>query len=186
MTDKLEKFVQDHQEEFESEEPRAQVWERIRADLGDNRVVSMNRYSWAWKAAAVFLFGLSSYLLIERQTEPRNSETAQAEDLQRIPLGEIEMHYTSIIEQRKIEILKVSADHPDMIESFQNDVGSLESLYVELHAEFRETNNERVLDAMINNLKLRIDLLNYQIALIDEIKNNAIEKYQQDDGTQNI
>ena len=161
--DKLEKFVGEHRQEFDTEEPRIQVWDQIKSQLDGSKVISMNRYSWVWKAAAVFLFGLSSYLLIEKQMTSNNQEVAQTGEVQKFALSEIEMHYTSIIEQKRVEILKLGADHPSLIQNFQNDVGALDSLYSELQVEFRETNNERVLDAMINNLKLRIDILNYQM-----------------------
>ena len=186
MADKLEKFVREHRHEFDSEQPRANVWDQIRSELDGTRIVSINRYSWVWKVAAVFLFGLSSYLLIERNMNSTNNEIAQTEEIQEFPLSEIEMHYISIIEQKRVEILKLGADHPSLIQNFQNDVESLDSLYSELQVEFRETNNERVLDAMINNLKLRIDILNYQMSIIEKIKNKEIEKNNQDDDSYNI
>jgi len=184
--DKLEKFVGEHRQEFDTEEPRAQVWDQIKSQLNGPKVIPMDRYSWVWKAAAVFLFGLSSYLLIEKQITSNNQEVAQTEEVQKFALSEIEMHYTSIIEQKKVEVLKLGAGHPQMVQDFQNDVGSLDSHYAELLVEFTETNNQRVLDAMINNLKLRIDILNYQISIIESMKDHATHKHHENDESYNI
>ena len=186
MANRLEQFVQDHRQEFDSEEPGIQVWSQIRSELDGAQVVSINRYSWVWKAAAIFLFGLSGYLLVERNMDSGNNAIAEVGNIPEFSLTEIEVHYTSIIDQKKMEILKLGADHPSLIQNFQNDVGSLDSLYLELQAEFRDTSNERVLDAMINNLKLRINILNYQMSIIEKIRSKEIDKNEEDDDTYNI
>lgn len=179
MADKLEKYIRDRRQEFDSEEPRSRVWDRIRHELDDSRIVAINNFGWVWKVAAILLFGLSTYLLVERniKTDPIvQSQTTEN------PFGEIEMHYTSIIEEKMIEIETKASEHPHLMKDFENDIGNLDFMYKELQAEFQQTNNERVVDAMINNLKLRIDILNYQLSIIERIKNKEHEEEHTQEG----
>jgi len=171
--DSLEKFILDKKEEFNQEEPRPGVWEQINAGLEqefrDTKVVKLQWYSQAWKAAAVFLLMVSAFLLWDRYN--LSDEISAGEPGKTaIDFQEVEVYYTSMIDQKKelVETFKISES--GVKESFIADLKHLDSMYDDLGKELKETGNQKVVDAMINNLKLRIQILDRQLTILEQMK----------------
>lgn len=165
MGDQLEKFIMENREDFNNATPSDKAWEGIDQKLGKKQAV----WPIVWKIAAMLFLASTIYLMIDRsQTEsmegPRLSdEFTQAED-----------YYVSLIAQRKQAIQEQLT--PEQHEQFLVEIDQLDSMYLELKKTYQtNASNERVMDAMISNLQLRLDILNKQLDILQNIKNQNNE-----------
>ena len=164
MGDQLEKFIIENRESFDEASPSDQLWNRIDRKLEKKHA----SFHLAWRVAAVLFLASTIYLLIENRQQntsgPQLSEEfVQAED-----------HYLTMINQRRQLIKEELA--PEQEQQFLADINQLDLMYKELKKTYQtNASNERVVDAMINNLQLRLDILNRQLEILENIKNQKDE-----------
>lgn len=189
--DRLERFVRDNRTEFESEEPDDQLWNRIEARLHPEAPAhkkssaSQNRWrrqiSYDWRVAAtvlvLFTLGLFTYVN-NRYGLSRDPEMA----LQAPTFAREVSEYTRVINERRSELKKLTANKPDLYRDFAAELDRLEMAYTGLRSELPESPDpETHLHAMVQNLQWQVNLLNQQITIIEKIK-KANEKKNSDDG----
>ncbi len=172
--DNLEKYIKSNRESFDQLEPRDKLWDRIESDLDQNP----QQWGWIWKAAVAILIPVCGFLIWERsQTTTLVPGDLASQEIQMDPeFIETELYYTQLISEKRVLIDNYVTDDPELKASFQNDLNGLDSLYLELKNEFIATNNSSVVDAMINNLQLRMELLNQQIMILEKIDQQKNEK----------
>ena len=65
---------------------------------------------------------------------------------------------------------------PEQQEQFLLEIDQLDSMYLELKKTYQtNASNDRVMDAMISNLQLRLEILNRQLDILQNIKNQNNE-----------
>ena len=94
---------------------------------------------------------------------------------------ETELYYTQLISEQRVMVEQFDLNDPELKEGFRRDLAALDTAYHELKLEYVETSNEAVLQALIDNLQLRMELLNQQVLILEQIKNDyRNETYQFD------
>lgn len=168
MSDALEKYIKNNREQFDDKEPDHQLWSQIDKKLNSNKKRTIN-YTSLWKAAAVIFMIISAALLIDRQYNSNIKENVA--DQINPEFSAIENYYVSLIETKKNEL--VQFDFPgnkELENEFLSDLSKLDSAYKALKSELNEKSSEKILDAMILNLQTRIDILNQQLEVLNNIK----------------
>lgn len=167
MQDKLEKFVRENKEEFDSLSPNEAIWEGIK-DKMDSSSKQHSRMMF-WRAAAIILFafslGLMFYVNKNSIISSGNSNVADREFVA------TEKYYTSIITDRQNLIKTVAASYPDVETDFESDWAVLDANYADLKKEYGQSQSDEVLNALIQNLQARVNLLNKQMDVLKEMKN---------------
>ncbi len=172
----LEEFIKSNREEFDNKQPREKLWDRIESDLDQS-----NGYGWIWKAAAVLLLAVCSFLIWERNQFQSIGSSAVAEFQMDPAFLETEIYYTNVISEQRMLVEQFDLNDPELKEAFRRDLASLDTMYQELKIEYVETSNQAVLQALIDNLQLRMELLNQQVLILEKIKNDyRNETYQID------
>ena len=157
MKNDLSEFVKGNRDEFDSRVPADRVWNRISDSMGFgpswwNNVV-------LWRAAAVLMTGLSLFLFMTRTgNEVRPSITQQ-------DFSDVELFYKTQISE-KVALIHDAGDLAD--DSFTQDLQKLEAMYMVLYDEMKRHPSEKVKDALVLNMIVRIDLLNQQIQKLEE------------------
>ncbi|WP_436515549.1 hypothetical protein [Ekhidna sp. To15] len=155
----------ENREAFNDASPSDKAWEGIDKKLSKKHAI----WPTVWKVAAMLFMVSTIYLMIDKsQSESLDGpmlsdEFTQAED-----------YYVSLIAQRKQAIQEqlTSEQH----EQFLVEIDQLDSMYLELKKTYQtNASNDRVMDAMINNLQLRLDILNKQLDILQNIKNQNNE-----------
>jgi len=193
MSDKLKDFVQAHRDEFDSFSPRPDLWQDISSELHatpetaqpepvkEARVFSLN-WNTAWRyAAAVALlvmvaFGAHQYGSLGTQPTGQLAATSQPVPLDKIApeVKQIETQYVQVIEKKESELKAMGAGNV----KFED----LEKEYNHLKKELYTTPNKEVLlQAMSDNLKMRIALLNQQLEVIEN--RSEVKKATQNETT---
>jgi hypothetical protein len=88
-------------------------------------------------------------------------------------------HYSKLIEIKHNELKKIEKDEPLLYKKFSSDVKKLDSVYHTLQTQLpKNSNQEQLLEAMIQNLQLQIGLLNHQLEIIKQINHSKNSEYE--------
>ncbi|MDZ7606205.1 MAG: hypothetical protein U5K79_11610 [Cyclobacteriaceae bacterium] len=175
MNDKLEKFIKTHRAALDVKEPSSELWGKIAREIAqEKKIEPASRSLIYWRVAAAVLFFATSALLIDKfvyqETTPEVIATTTNP-----ALIEAEGYYMNLISQMNEEITAYSQnDYTDP--HFIHDMNSLDSVYQVLKQDLVLGNQQNIIDAMIQNLQLRIEVLNNQLEIIQ-----SIEKFKREE-----
>ncbi|HEV7349352.1 hypothetical protein [Telluribacter sp.] len=187
--DRLERFVRDNREAFDSDEPSDELWARIEEQFGEAPKTSpTKRLHWwgkaylDWRIAAgiVMALGMSYvYHLNNQYGVTRDPKVALA-----VPTYAREFNnYTLAIDEKRNELIRLTTDNPELYKEFSSDLDRLERNYQNLRSELpKAPNQEALIQAMIQNLQLQLDLLNQQLTILQRIK-EADKSHEKDNST---
>jgi len=198
MSNRLEKFVQDNRDAFDSDEPRPQLWKNLVEQLGetknDERVFHLNFLRWTAAAAVIIMMlGMFLYMHHDRvegsiaKVDTSSSAASPDQVLNELDPNYAQQvyHFTQLIELKQNELKQIEKEHPELYHQFVRDINKLDSSYQALKMELpRNANRELLLEAMIQNLKLQSDLLNQQLFIIKKI--NQSNSKENDNNSKSI
>ncbi|NOT73711.1 MAG: hypothetical protein HOP08_02200 [Cyclobacteriaceae bacterium] len=161
MKDRLEKFVENHRQEFDEKQPSEKVWRNISSNLFGVKDSFWNSAP-LWRAAAIVLMGFSAYLLFSKSDVMPVNATSANQDFK-----DIESFYSAQILE-KATLISMEDLHAD--NSFTQDIQKLEAMYTVLAEEMKKHPSEKVKEALVLNMLVRIDLLNQQIQKLEDSK----------------
>ena len=165
MKNSLKEFIKSNREAFDDKTPGESVWKKIEAHLPQMKVVSLWNSVALWRVAAVLFMGLSIMLFLSEQERP--AEKKQAYQLQG-EFKDLENFYSGEI-AKKIALIDDFGGSFEG-EEFTQDFEKLDAMYQVLRDELKVRPREKVRDALILNILVRIDLLNQQIKKLEETK----------------
>ncbi|MBS1544392.1 MAG: hypothetical protein JST14_12210 [Bacteroidetes bacterium] len=139
--------------------PSQRVWDAIERSLGLDQISIWNSVV-VWRAAAMVLLGLSIYAFWSKAPAVNSQPVSQQE------FRDIESFYSGQI-MEKVSLLSSEGQTDD---SFTQDFQKLEAMYAVLADEMKKDPSEKVKDALVLNMLVRIDLLNQQIQKLEESK----------------
>jgi len=162
--DDLEKFVTSHKAEFDSEEPGADLWKRIEADLPVENRRKIGLKSVLWRAAAVvFIFaaGWAASTMIGKRSVEVPSSVVDMNTPEIRELIEAEAYYTSMIESRQAEVESYLQENPDILRDLKEEFNNLDSAYSALRLDLNENlSQQQIIEAMIQNHRTKVEILN--------------------------
>lgn len=171
MNDELEDFVKTNRAAFDDKEPSTRMWETVAASLPRRRLSLWNNTA-VWRVAAMLSMVLSGYLLWPKAVAVKQGEVAMKE------FTEAEAFYVSQISQR-VEMIH-EFPREDGLNGFTHDFHQLEAMYSVLREEMKTRPSNKVKDALVLNLLVRIDLLNQQLHKLEQEHNG--DKNESDEG----
>jgi hypothetical protein len=162
MNNKLEGFVKENKKAFEAKGPSDQLWNRIEAELDKkSKKKSIKLYQWL-SVAALLVVSLGIYFT---QT---NSEIAVVDVSP--DYGKKEVHFASLIEEKRDSLATYSKDNPDLFKKFVGDLKKLDENYQGLKKELQTSPNpEAVVSEMIKNLEIQANILSQQLSIINQV-----------------
>ncbi|MDX2303386.1 MAG: hypothetical protein NW226_11330 [Microscillaceae bacterium] len=179
----LEKFIRENRVDLDPYNPPKGLWEKIAEELEeDTHPIQKNKgkviqipVKMLYRVAATLLIILGLIAVYQLIPQPSNQrqEMAQKVNLTEIDpeLAEAEAYYTKLISQKKQEIEQFRSQRLHIEGDFYKDIEELDSLYVGLKNElYQVPAKERVVEAMIQNLRIRIEILNKQLEILNRIQ----------------
>jgi hypothetical protein len=174
LMDNLEKFIRENRESFNDREPSTDLWHKIDRDLDGIEGKQLSIGNYIWKAAAMILFAVVVGLLVEREFIG-NSEMAMIEmpgsEEPNITFNEVEDYYFQVINQKQAMISRIIEETPIVDKGLLKEIDQLDSTYQVLKNNLTDVNDDRILDAMVINLQMRIDILNRQLNVLERLQN---------------
>lgn len=159
MKDQLEDFVHQNRNAFDDKEPSPKVWKAIEKSLRFSDQSWWNAVS-VWRAAAIIFMVTSGYLLMIKEPAPSQDTLAMKE------FSDVEAFYVQQI-SHKVELIE-EFKRNDGINGFTLDFQQLEAMYMVLKDELKTSPSQKVKDALVLNLLVRIDLLNQHLQRLEE------------------
>jgi hypothetical protein len=178
MSGELKDYIDSHRDDFDDATPDARLWQQIEQRIAikpNSPVVSMRTFRWSLGIAVTLLVAVSTALFYHRPGDvvsgavaPPTTDTLYTQEL---------YHFTQIIRLKFREIDAIKATHPELYQRFSADIWQLDSSYQQLQQQLPNgPDQEMVLQAMLQNLTLQIDLINRQLGIIQELKNESHAK----------
>lgn len=172
MKDSLRDFIDKNRESFDNREPSNKVWDSVKSNLKSEKSNWWNAVS-MWRAAAIVFMGLSGYLFVRDNKDNYKADGINRnEKLEVVQLqgefSDLENFYSDQIEQ-KVELIN-EITGLDENDNLSQDLSKLDAMYQVLREQMKTNPSEKVKDALILNMLVRIDLLNQQIHQIEKSK----------------
>lgn len=175
--DPLEKFVDDHKEEFDSLDVPTTIWNNLDRTLNPPATRKTFRlYSYAWKAAAAILIFVSAWYLndyMDRRPEGEKTadvSTAVITNPELIELSDAEAYYSSQISNRQTELERYTQEHPEILEDLKKEFRELDIEKLQLRKELAESNaDEKVIEAIIQSYKIKLEILEEMLAQLQQV-----------------
>ncbi len=182
MKDRLERFVRDNREDFDSYEPSKALWKKIETEVAqqqpkskplNGKIVNLGRVQWRMSiAAGIALILTVGYGIITYMQMPNDITGLSLPPAYRSAYGKELVQFTSLVEQKREELKALEKEDPQLYHQFDAELQALDKNYQNLKNELPQNPNpEELLKAMVQNLNMQIDLLNQQLQIIQKIKN---------------
>lgn len=170
MKDRLEEYIRMNREEFEIYTPGENVWEGIRKPA----VVIPERKKYlkiAYRIAAVIIIFIASYAFHEYRDYRSEMKLADENEsiYRQIPdLRETEFYYNNLVDLKLEELKPFFRQVPGLESEIKYDLSELDSIYASLKNDLKDNiANDQVLEAMIQNYRLKLEILE---DLLSEVK----------------
>ena len=169
--DKLKAFIEEHRNNLDSEEPAESLWNKIERDLdqGVSTRTSAKRY-WPFAASIMILLGAASFFYFN-ELAAINSRATVEEEVQEIATGleEIDRYYALQVNEKTAALADYEID-PDI----QEELNVLKVEFDELTEDLGVgANPELIIEAMINNYRLRISILEDLLNALQQERTNS-------------
>ncbi len=160
MKDKMEEFIRENRNAFDDKEPSEKVWKNIKISLSFDKKSLFNSIG-LWRAAAIIFFATSVYLIFPKNTPPTKVATASSKEF-----NDVEDFYTEQISS-KVKLIN-DFQKNEGLNGFTHDFQQLEAMYMVLKEQMNISPSDKVKDALVLNLLVRIDLLNQQLYSLEK------------------
>ena|SRR5689334_10453759 len=168
MSKALRDFIKKNREAFDDQEPSEKVWKKIDSALPIVKQRSLWNSVLVWRAAAMLFMGVSAYLFVASRTGEMKASRLQKE------FTTLESFYSSEISS-KVAMIN-DYENANDLDEFTQDFQKLEAMYQVLKEEMKTRPSQKVKDALILNMLIRIDLLNQQLHRLDDAGKDTLKK----------
>ncbi|MCX6235436.1 MAG: hypothetical protein NT175_12100 [Bacteroidetes bacterium] len=167
-TDKLEKFIINHREEFDDMTPNPKLWERVGRQHRKPLIRSINWKRISLRAAAVLLIFIASYFFHDFIGNHQKSNGSMKEQVEVTPKGnemtktfkEAEAFYTSQINSKKEEVFRFADSRPEIKQEINVEFTQLDSIFTQLKRDLKDNiDNQGIIEAMIQNYRIKLEIL---------------------------
>lgn len=171
MNDPLKEYIRQNRAAFDSRLPSDKVWNHIASTLPEMKQRSLWNSLIVWRVAAAVLLAASVYLFSTRPVSSvKKSEVVKMQS----EFSDQELFYNDQIAEKVAFIDDFSnAGEQDQ---FTQDFQKLDAMYQVLREEMKTKPTEKVRDALILNMLIRIDLLNQQIKRLEDSNKKVSSK----------
>jgi len=172
MNDSLKEFINKNREGFDTQTPPESAWHQVDASLPRaTKQIFLNSISF-WRAAAILLLGLSSYLFFSKANS--NSDKRDVAALQ--GFNDLESYYSLQIKEKMTLVNRFQSQTGLTEDDITQNLKKLEAMYLVLKDEMKKRPTQDVRDALVLNLLVRIDLINQQLNKLDQPSQKEEEK----------
>lgn len=168
--DNFEKYIQENKKQLDQHEPKDIFWDKIAPELEEKKPKN-DWLKYTLRVAAILLLGVGIGWLINQQGSNQQLQ-ANNNEMELAELGDAQSYYTSLIDEKLLEIEKSSKMTKKDKDEFLTFMEDLDQEYAILKESLKENiNNERVIEAILENYKTRIDVLESLINRLNEQQN---------------
>ena len=172
--DNLEEYIRKHREELDRYRPSSGIWKRIRKGLGTGRA---QLYRWV-SVAAIFTVVLGTALVFigpgyklsrKKDMGIRSTIVLQVSS----QLRETEIYYNNLANTLYREATPMLAKNPEIEKELFMDISHLDSICSVIKKDLKDNiANQDVIEALIQNYRIKIRLLEDMLETLKENEDN--------------
>lgn len=172
--DNLEKHIRQNREALDRYNPSYSIWKRITREINNDRIPILKWLS----IAAMFIVIIGSavvyfkhgYLLSNVKTDESNIANPTQTSNQ---LKETEVYYNNIINSLYREATPFLIGNPEIEKELITDISHLDSICSDIKNDLKDNvSNQEVVEALIQNYRIKIRLLEDMLTILKENENN--------------
>lgn len=169
----MDNFISRHRQEFDDEYPQKDLWPGIEKVIAKQPVKKMAFFLKVAAAVLIIATAAGAYFLgadkkIAMQANPPDM-AYQPSVAQEYPET---AGFAKLISEKQAELEAAGKVQPALYQKFRKDMMHLDSSYQYLNRELQTNpDKEAVMQAMIENLQIKLRLLGQQLKIINQIKN---------------
>lgn len=172
---KLQDFISQHKEEFETFEPQAEIWQSLEKRLvAEQKTKSFFQFTHIkWVAGITFALFVGYYL--GQKKDYFHATTNEQTSLPPMYAQQV-ASYSSLIQTRRTNLGALQKENPALYTEFAEEWQELERNYQSLRIALEQNpNQEAILHAMIQNLRWQADILERQLSVMHTIQTKENE-----------
>ena len=169
----LEEYIRDNRKDLDPYEPSPEIWEGIKRSLRTSKPAFIK---WIAAAAviviilvtAIFRYKGESYrqsVFISDRIEKKIDNNPQ--------LKESEIYYSNLMKNLYDEASPLLASYPDARKELLSDMSQIDSICFDIKKDLKDNiDNQEVIEALINNYRTKIHILEDMLVLLKHNENN--------------
>lgn len=175
--DKLEDHIRKNREELDVYTPSSRVWHKIRKRTGKGHSPF---FKWVSIAAMVIVILGTSLIIIRRgyfNTDKELTENTIGAVNENSQLKESEIYYNNLLNSLYTEATPLLTANPEVQRELSYDISHIDSLCLEIRKDLKDNiANKEVIEALIQNYRIKIRLLEDIVMILKENENNPEKK----------
>ncbi|MBK6266332.1 hypothetical protein JKA74_14900 [Marivirga sp. S37H4] len=165
--DKLEDFIGKNRNAFEEDFNHEVSWDAIERKIKPKK---KNSFNWLAAASIVLLLAVG-WLIMDRYELNQKVDQLERLTVNGRSYEEIEKYYTYTI-ANKSQLVKEKSDQIDY--PIHEDLNELQKNYESLKQQLKQgVPHQKIIDAMIWNLRTQIEILNEQLEILEEVQQHS-------------
>lgn len=176
MSDKLEKFINEHRDEFDIYEPSPDLWWKI-ADRMDNPAIKhKDNWYYIFRIAAILIIVFVSFFIYEKIIVKQPVTKINKRDKEELTVEKAEMLSAEVYYNHQINLLldELDKNYPEfqsVRKDVELDLAELDNACSELKKELgNNINNEEIIIKLIENYRLKLSILEEVLSQLRKAK----------------
>ena len=177
----LESFIHKNRSEFDSQTPSPELWNHIAKQIPVMQAQApptkkqKTALFYIRRIAAIGLIALiiqSAWYFIRT-----DSDTTTLSESALFEIAETTSYYESQIKEKRQQVVNLTADNPAITKEMDLDLAQLDQVLKELKADLKDdVSNPEVISAMIQNYRLRLQIMEQLLDFIEKEKNDTTKQ----------
>jgi len=176
--DKLEEYIRRNREDLDKYSPGADNWKRIRKGVKKEKFQTRQWLS----IAAMFVVILGTAIALFRpvyrwSNHDSRKVTDEKSALADPQLKETEVYYNNLVNSLYKEATPLLTKNPEMKKELNADLSQLDSICTDIKKDLKDNiSNQDVIEALIQNYRIKIHILEEMLTVLKEHENNPEKK----------
>jgi hypothetical protein len=172
--DKLEDHIKKNREDLDRYSPSSGVWKRIKREL---KKKGSPKNLWFSIAASVIIILGTALVLFRPGNRLTDTNNEISKDNRLTPvnsqLKETEIYYNNLVNSLYREATPMLTANPEIRKELNTDISQLDSIFSEIKKDLKDNvANQDVVEALIQNYRIKIRLLEDMLIILKENENN--------------
>lgn len=172
--DKLEEHIRKNREALDRYRPSSDIMKKIKRELKSERTIYSRWLSIA--AMVIVILGTAVLLFRPESKMSENNKNISKYDRkanQNPQLKETEIYYNNLVNSLFIEANPLLTKYPEIKNELNTDISQLDSICSEIKKDLKDNiANQEVIEALIQNYRLKINLLEDMLLVLKENENS--------------
>jgi hypothetical protein len=174
---RLEEYIRKNREELDQHTPSPEIWKGIRRGMERGRTYYIRWFSAAAMIIVIFATAALFYIGERRNNASTLSRNINARLIKKNTLlNETEIYYNTQVNSLYQQASPLLTQYPGIEKEFASDMAHIDSICAEIKSDLKDNiSNQEVIEALINNYRLKIRILEDMLDLINKEQTSPVK-----------